>query len=596
MSTPEARVRRPLLGVAAIVLAIVAGAAPAQGQGRAFSIDRFAVSITVHPDASLDVREAITFDFRGSHQGVYRVIPVRYPRGGFEFALRLDGVQVLDEQFRPLKTNVSYSGRYVRIKAWVPGAVNTTKTVTVVYRVRRGLFNVDDHEELYWNVTGDEWDVPIRQAEAVVIGPPAAVPGDARAIAYTGSRGIAGTDYVEQRDGNVLTFRTTRPLRPREGLTIAVAWPPGVVGRPAAWRSAVWFLQDNWPLGLPFLALALGLFAWRSYGRDPGTRRSIKPEYAPPDDLAPAEAGVLVSERAHPSDVVATIVDLAVRGYMRIEPVTRADDEPDFLLRRLKPILGDPAIRPFELFVLAKLFDTDWRLNMRLLSEVRRDYDNVFAPIRDEMYRTMVKRRLFPTSPDSVRRIWLGLGLGILARGRDRVCAAAVVGGIPERRARAWARAERARDRHVLPPDAEEDLGRGSGDGPRAGLPRVPRACGEGSAGAHACRHAASLAALGHRARGDGAVDLAVRRPPGRCAGLVRGRSRILTARLRALGGELQPARPGGDHDDAARGPRRRRQRRERDVRRLVRRGQGRWRRRDVPMGRTDGCTAVLAG
>ena len=273
---------------------------------------------------------------------------MRYPRGGFEFALRLDGVQVLDEQFRPLKTDVSYSGRYVRIKAWVPGAINTTKTVTVVYRVRRGLFNVDDHEELYWNVTGDEWDVPIRQAEAVVIGPPAAVTDDARAIAYTGSRGIAGTDYVEQRDGNVLTFRTTRPLRPREGLTIAVAWPPGAVGRPAAWRSAVWFLQDNWPLGLPLLALALGLFAWRSYGRDPATNRSIKPEYAPPDDLAPAEAGVLVSERAHPSDVVATIVDLAVRGYMRIEPVTRADDEPDFLLPPPQAHPGrsrDPAVR-----------------------------------------------------------------------------------------------------------------------------------------------------------------------------------------------------------------------------------------------------------
>src|SRR5262249_12581583 len=114
----EARVGRRLPGAAALaaLLALVAGAAAAHAQGRAFSIDRFAVSIAVHPDASLDVREAITFDFRGSHQGVYRIIPVRYPRGGFEFALRLDHVQVLDERFRPLKTEVSYSGRYVRIK------------------------------------------------------------------------------------------------------------------------------------------------------------------------------------------------------------------------------------------------------------------------------------------------------------------------------------------------------------------------------------------------------------------------------------------------------------------------------------------------
>jgi hypothetical protein len=367
----------------------------------------------VRPDASLAVREAITFAFRGAHQGIYRVIPVRYPRGGFEFALRLDGVEVLDEDFRPLESEVSYSGRYVRIKARVPGAADRTRTVSIVYRVRRGLFRVDDHEELYWNVTGDEWDVPIREAEATVVSPPSAPMGDVRSVAYTGYRGIAGTDYAEQRAANVLVFRATRPLRPREGLTIAVAWPAGVIGRPSPWRSAAWFLQDNWAIGLPVLTLALGFLAWWRYGRDPATSLSIKPEYQPPHGLAPAEAGALLSERAQPSDVVATLVDLAVRGYLRIEPVTRADGDPDYLLRRLKPILGDPSIRPFELFVLAKVFDRDWNLNMRLLSEIRLDYDNVFPPIGREIYRTMIRRRLFPTSPEHVRSIWRGLGITI---------------------------------------------------------------------------------------------------------------------------------------------------------------------------------------
>jgi hypothetical protein len=412
-----AGVARDLACAALILVALLAWTDGASAQARGFSIERFAVSIAVRADASLDVRETIDVQFRGAHQGVYRAIPVRYPRAGLELALRLDRVQVLDEAFRPLETEVSHSGRYVRIKARVPGAVDTTKTVTIAYRVRRGLFTVDDHEELYWNVTGDEWDVPIRHAEVVVVGPAGVADDDTRAIAYTGSRGIAGTDYVEERLGNVLTFRTTRPLRPREGLTIAVAWPAGAVGRPAAWRSAAWFAQDNWPLGLPALALALGFVAWRWYGRDVGPRRSIVPEYEPPRDLAPAEAGVLVSERADASDVIATLVDLAVRGYMRIEPVARADGEPDFLFRRLKPILGDPDVRPFELFVLAKIFDSDWRLNLRLLSEIRQDYDNVFPPIRDELYRTMVRRRLFPASPDVVRRMWLGLGMAVLGAG-----------------------------------------------------------------------------------------------------------------------------------------------------------------------------------
>jgi uncharacterized membrane protein YgcG len=369
----------------------------------------------VRRDSSLVVRETIAFRFEGAHRGVYRVIPVRYTRAGLDFALRLDAIQALDETHRPLESEVSYSGRYVRIKIRVPGAENATKTIVLVYQVRRALFTVEDHQELYWNVTGDEWEVPIRAVQATVASP---VPLDGvRSVAYTGYRGHAGTEYVEERMDAFLTTRTTRPLRPREGLTIAVAWPPGAIGRPPAWRQAAWYAEDNWPLGLPLLTLALGLVAWRRYGRDPAVSRSIKPEYAPPSGMIPAEAGALVDERAEPRDVIATLVDLAVRGYMRVERVTRADEGADYLFRRLKPIAGDASIRPFELLVLARVFGDDWTLNMRLLSETRRDYDNVFPPLGDDLLRLMVQDRLFPTSPAHVRRVWAALGALLLGAG-----------------------------------------------------------------------------------------------------------------------------------------------------------------------------------
>ena len=88
-----------------------------------------------------------------------------------EFALRVDDIHVFDERVAPLRTEVSRQDRAIRIKAWVPGAVDTTRTVIITYRVRRALIDVDGHQELYWNVTGSEWDVPIRQAEAVVSSP-----------------------------------------------------------------------------------------------------------------------------------------------------------------------------------------------------------------------------------------------------------------------------------------------------------------------------------------------------------------------------------------------------------------------------------------
>jgi uncharacterized membrane protein YgcG len=358
------------------------------------------------------VREAITVEFHGAHQGFFRTIPVRYERRGLEFSLRVDDVHAFDDNVAPLRTEVSRYGRAIRIKAWVPGAVNATRTVIITYRVRRALIDVDGHEELYWNVTGNEWDVPIRQAEAIVSSP-ADIPLDQiRATAYTGPRGASGADYTEDRADAFLTFRTTRPLRPREGLTIAVGWPAGVIRGPSAARTALWWLDDNWPLTLPFFTLAGVVLVWRRYGRDPGGRPSVKPEYEPPEGMLPAVGGALSTERALPRDVVATLVDLAVRGYIRIEEIEPDFGKSDFIVHRLKGI-SDGALTSVEIYVLTRLFGPDWSLATRRLSEVKRDYDNVFPPIRDQLYRMMVRDGLFASSPERVRALWLIAGIAV---------------------------------------------------------------------------------------------------------------------------------------------------------------------------------------
>lgn len=361
------------------------------------------------------MREAIAFEFRGSHQGIYRTIPVRYSRGGFDYALRLDGIRVFDENVQPLRSEVLRRGGYVRIKAWVPDAVNVTKTVIIAYRVRRGLFEVEDHEELYWNATGNEWEVPIRQAEVLIASPPGVPLDNVRSVAYTGFYGVAGSDYAEERADNFITIRTTRALRAREGLTVAIAWPPGAVPGGGLWRETAWFFEDNWPLALPLLGVAALLWTWSAYGRDPAMNRSVKPEYAPPDGIMPAEAGALVTERGYPRDVSATLVDLAVRGYFRIEQAGDAEGEPDFLFRRLRTATGDSSLRPLEALILSRLFGSDSSRATRLLSEVRRDYDNVFPPLRDELYRALVLDGLFPSSPGVVRSEWLVAGIALLA-------------------------------------------------------------------------------------------------------------------------------------------------------------------------------------
>ncbi|MGH7309585.1 MAG: DUF2207 domain-containing protein, partial [Candidatus Rokuibacteriota bacterium] len=343
----------------ALIALVVLLAVPYPAAARSFTIERFAVSLEVRPDASLAVQEHLTIHFQGHHNGVFRLIPVREVRHGIERDLRVDDVHVLDDAHAPLRTEVTYPGRYVRIQAWVPGAVDTTKTVRILYRVRRALLSFDRHDELYWNVTGDEWAVPITSAEARVTLPPGLADGAVRAQAFTGLRGATGDDYEEDRGPGEITFRTRRSLGPREGLTIAVGWPRGAVAHPAAWQRAWWAAADNWPLLLPLLALVGMGLVWRAYGRDPTAHRSIKPEYGPPAELTPAEAGTLIDERAEPSDVIATLVDLGVRGYIAVEPV----GDGDFRFRRLRSLHGDPQLSPLEVFVLQKVFGEELTLS-----------------------------------------------------------------------------------------------------------------------------------------------------------------------------------------------------------------------------------------
>lgn len=391
--------------LAGLLLALVT-AVPAAAAPRSFAIDRFAVSLQVNADGTLIVREDISVEFTGAHNGLIRVVPVRYERGGLDWSLRVDGVGAYGEDGGRLRAEVTRAQRALRIKAWVPGAVDARRTVTFVYRVRRGYLGFEDHDELYWNATGDEWDVPIRRAEVFVNLPDGVARDAVRTVAYTGARGMAGRDYTQEWIGEYLAIATTRPLAPREGLTVVVGWPPGRVARATALQEAGWFLGDNWPLGLPGLTLVLAGLMWWAYGRDPAASRSIAVEYEPPPGLRPAQAGALVDERAEPRDVIATLIDLAVRGYLKIESIRTAFDEPDFMFRRLKPVLRDPDLAPLELFILAKLFGDDWGLNLRLLSEVRRDYDNVFPPVRDQIYRSMIAAGLIPRSPYRVRVGW----------------------------------------------------------------------------------------------------------------------------------------------------------------------------------------------
>ena len=184
--------------VASLLLAVTLSiAAPAAAAWRSYWIEDFDATIVVGADGVLEVTEVIRFYFDGSYNGIYRDIPLRYDDNmGFNYRLGLDVLSVTDGDGAPLRYEVSNaSGGRRRITAWVPGARDTARTVAIRYRVERALRFFPEHDELYWNVTGNEWGVPI-QAAAVRVLLPAGMAEAPRATAFSSSE---ETSYDAER-------------------------------------------------------------------------------------------------------------------------------------------------------------------------------------------------------------------------------------------------------------------------------------------------------------------------------------------------------------------------------------------------------------
>jgi uncharacterized membrane protein YgcG len=380
---------------------------------RSLVIERFHADVAVAADGQVVVTETIEPRFTGTWNGIFRNIPVEYrtPQG-LNYTLLLDVERVTDGEGRELRYERSRERHYRKLKIWVPDATDTVRTVVLRYRVRNGLKFFEQHDELYWNVTGDEWEVPIEAASARVT-LPAQVTG-IRAAAFTGGYGSAERAATVETAAAEVRVQTTRRLSFREGLTVAVAWNAGVIPRPGPADRAALFLRSNWILLLPLLALAVMWRLWHARGRDP-RRRPIAPRYEPPAGLTPAEVGTLVDHSPDMRDITATLVDLAVRGFVVIEEVKTeqlfglwTSTDYVFTLKRN----DREGLRGHERALLDAMFGgrapaAGARVEM---SDLKNKFYKHLPDIRGRIFDRLVAQRTYVQRPDRVKRRYLIAG------------------------------------------------------------------------------------------------------------------------------------------------------------------------------------------
>lgn len=503
-------------GVTGVIAALVvlAGLASPLTAQRSLLIEHLHADIEVRESGDLVVSETLRPRFEGEWNGIARRIVLRHTTAAGEAErLEVEPLDAVDEHGRPLRMEEDMvESDVLEVRVWIPDARDRTAPFTLRYRVRGAIRYfagtaaepdsaaagpagsaaaagsagsagsgasagpAGGYDELYWEVTGTGWEVPIQNASVRI-----ALPEGAEVLQAAAYRGVEGSseplpvgmpDERPDLDPNEVVVPGSGHLRPGQGLTVAVAWPAGVVVKPAdvARSAPVTFgptgsvrpaaagpgpltsasLLALLPLLLPFLVFWIAYRAWARRGRDP-KERAITVQWEPPAGLSAAEAGTLVDHHPGMYDIIATLVDLAVRGYVVISERGKAGlfrSGKDYALHLVRPRSEWDGLSAHERLFLEGLFQRaprshalanlaregtflddvletfageppsdsapDDAIDSVLLSDLQNRFYKEIPRIRDALLDALVEKGYYLRRPDRARARWAGMAAASL--------------------------------------------------------------------------------------------------------------------------------------------------------------------------------------
>ena len=255
--------------------------------------------------------------------------------------------------------------------------------------------------------------MPIDSAHVRVVLPDGVLP--TRVAVYTGPSGYVERNAGIEKNGNIIDFNLLRGLGAYEGMTIGVGWPAGhISSRPSQAQEQFAAILQWTPVLIPFLVFFLAFKSWQKRGRDP-KEGSYVVRYEPVDGASPAELGTLVDNTADMDDITATLVDLAVRGFIRIEEVTEShlfglSKSTDYILHIIRKRPEWTSLKAHEQRYLeglsgVTLFDG---YDVKV-SDLQNKFYTKLPKIRDAIYDNLVVNGYYLQRPDKVKAKWIGL-------------------------------------------------------------------------------------------------------------------------------------------------------------------------------------------
>lgn len=379
-------------------------------------IDDFNVKINISKNGTIFIEEKILYNFGDLQKhGIFRDIPlIKINKEGKKFTLDITNIRVTNQRGESYQYAISSQNKNLQIKIgsasqYVTGVVD----YNISYQVGGALTYYSDHDELYWNITGNKWQVPILKTSAEVILPEEVAEDSVKSICYTGSAGSTAQNCTSINQANTVLIKSNLPFSVAQGLTTVVSFPKGIVAvvEPKEYVDFFDTILGKLLMGvLGFLALFWYLLyplwlpiKWYLHGRDPKVETGVvRAWFDPPQTkdkrlFTPGETGTVVDESVDIRDILATVVDLARRGFIRIEEKKKGD----FYLIKLKEFATDSSLQEYEAKLLQGIFEseTEIRLKDQELYETVED-------VKKTLYQSLINNGSFPDDPQKKRTFY----------------------------------------------------------------------------------------------------------------------------------------------------------------------------------------------
>ncbi len=375
-------------------------------------IQNYDVLMKIKKNGDLFVSETIDYDFGNlERHGIYRDIPVVLKQKGKKIKREIFDIRVTDGSERPYNFTIKKIGENLQIKIGDPDVFITGNHLYKIdYSVKKPFIFFENFDKLSWNAIGSFWNVPIQKVRVEVQVDPSFVSSLQNIDCFFGTLGST-EECTNTENGMVYVFQNFEPFT---GVTIDIDVAKGVILPPTQEEKIIAFIFFWWPVLLPLLVFIFLFHRWYTHGRDSEGKGTIITQFDAPDNLTPGEVGVIVDEYAHNKDVWATLIHLAVHGYITIQKQEKSGifSSEDYILERKKGTEG--LKNEFEILLMQSLFKREVlgvdMLDSVKLSDLKYKFSSDLTRIKNNLYTGLVKKNYFPQNPQTVKGIYIAIG------------------------------------------------------------------------------------------------------------------------------------------------------------------------------------------